>query len=89
METWNHCHQENNTLPTIFIANNISRIKDKTNKWAKDKGIKDEEELRRVERDISLMNDVDGLGHSSLEDKENLTQLEMEIIKLLRKKEET
>ena len=89
MESWNHCQHEHNITPARVIANNLSRIKDRTIKWTREKRIRDEEELRRVDRDIALPTASDSLGFTSSAKKDQLTQLEMEKIKLLIQKEET
>lgn len=72
-----------------MIASNLSRIKHKTIRWAKEKKQKDETTIQKIESDIRELENLGNASYINTETGDHLIRLETENIRLLRQQEET
>lgn len=84
---WQHCDLLPDIEPARVINDNRNRIKGLTIKWVGAKRRMEWEELKRIELEISQLNESDQLGFRSIITKEHLISLEATRTKLLRQKE--
>ena len=85
---WINYNPESHRSVTIHFVENLGRIKQETKKWAHDKRIKDEQELKNIELALEEKMSDPVKAFSSEEEKEALINLEKRRQTLLKEREE-
>ena len=88
VETWIHPSRDQRGSKSFLFMENLKRLKKATITWAKDRKIKQNEELSRIKEDLKSLESLEGNGYSSQASKEKILQLEKLQNKILLDKEE-
>eukprot|EP00253_Pinus_taeda_P034852 PITA_34852 len=87
-ETWIHHGQNVGVDKSFLFMENLKRLKKATISWAKDKKLKQNEEMSRIREELKQMESMEIDGYSSQVSKDRILLLEKQQNKILLEKEE-
>eukprot|EP00253_Pinus_taeda_P011881 PITA_11881 len=87
-DTWIHQGQNIGVDKSFFFMENLKRLKKATISWAKDKKMKQSEEMSRIREELKHMESMETDGYSSQASSDRILLLEKQQNKILLEKEE-
>eukprot|EP00253_Pinus_taeda_P029408 PITA_29408 len=87
-DTWIHQGQNTGVDKSFLFMENLKRLKKATIFWAKDKKLKQNEEMSRIREEMKQMESMEIDGYSSQASKDRILLLEKQQNKILMEKEE-
>ena len=85
---WFPYQAENGTRVVLHFTQNLLRIKKLLKDWAIKKKVQDEQTINQIEEDLQKLQNKDGGGFLTQEDREKLYSLEASINKILKERQE-